>query len=177
VALQRASSDSSTLWAATSHGRVFVSKNVNADPASTVVFNRIDNLAPNAPNRFISSIVVDPKNGNHAWISYSGFNATSGTVGHVFEVTYNPVAGTATLVNLDNGLGDLPITGLVRDPKSGTLFAGTDYGALRLDSGAGAWTLAATGMPDIPIAGLTLVPGQALYAATYGQGAWSLSLK
>ena len=42
---------------------------------------------------------------------------------------------------------------------------------------AGAWTLAATGMPDIPIAGLTLVPGQALYAATYGQGAWSLSLK
>ena len=177
VALQRASSDSSTLWAATSHGRVFVSKNVNADPASAVVFNRIDNLAPTAPNRFISSIVVDPKNANHAWISYSGFNATSGTVGHVFEVTYNPVAGTATWVNLDDGLGDLPITGLVRDPKSGTLFGGTDYGALRLDSGAGAWTLAATGMPDIPIAGLTLVPGQALYAATYGQGAWSLSLK
>jgi hypothetical protein len=177
VALARATNDSSTLWAATSRGRVFVSTNANADPASAVVFNRIDNLAPNAPNRFISSIVVDPKNANHAWISYSGFNAaTPGTVGHVFEVTFNPRAGTATWVNLDNGLGDLPITALARDPKSGTLFAGTDFGALRLDSGASAWTLAATGMPDVPIAGLTLVPGQALYAASYGQGAWKLGL-
>jgi hypothetical protein len=177
VALARATNDSSTLWAATAHGRVFVSKNANADPASAVLFNRIDSLAPNSPNRFVSSIVVDPKNANHAWISYSGFNATSGTVGHVFEVTYNPVAGTATWVNLDNGLGDLPITALARDPKSGTLYAGTDYGALRLDSGASAWTMAATGMPDVPIAGLTLVPGQGVYAATYGQGAWKLSLK
>jgi len=177
VALARATNDSSTLWAATGHGRVFVSKNADANPASSVVFNRIDSLAPNSPNRFVSSIVVDPKNANHAWISYSGFNATSGTVGHVFEVTYNPVAGTATWVNLDNGLGDLPITALARDSKSGTLYAGTDYGALRLDSGASAWTVAATGMPDVPIAGLTLVPGQALYAASYGQGAWKLSLK
>ena len=176
VALQRASSDSSTLWAATSHGRVFVSTNANAEPASAVVFNRIDNLAPNSPNRFVSTIVVDPTNGNHAWISYSGFQATSGTAGHVFEVTYNPTAGTATWVNLDNGLGDLPITSLARDAASGTLFAGTDYGVLRLDSGATEWTEAAPGMPDIPIAGLTLVPGT-LYAASYGQGAWKLSLR
>jgi hypothetical protein len=47
---------------------------------------------------------------------------------------------------------------------------------LRLDSGASLWTEAAPGMPDIDIAGLTAVPGT-LYAATYGQGAWKLSLK
>jgi hypothetical protein len=176
VALARATNDSSTLYAATSTGRLFVSKNADAEPASAVVFNRIDSLAPNAPNRFISGIVVDPANSNHAWVSYSGFEATSGTAGHVFEVTDNPVAGTATWVNLDNGLGDLPITSLARDGASGTLFAGTDYGVLRLDSGASQWTEAAPGMPDIDIAGLTLVPGT-LYAATYGQGAWKLSLQ
>ena len=176
VALARATNDSSTLYAATSTGRLFVSKNADAEPASAVVFNRIDSLAPNAPNRFISGIVVDPANANHAWISYSGFEATSGTAGHVFEVTYDPTAGTATWVNLDNGLGDLPITSLARDGTSGTLFAGTDYGVLRLDSGAGQWTEAAPGMPDIDIAGLTLVRGT-LYAATYGQGAWKLSLQ
>ena len=175
VAVARATNDSSTLWAATSHGRLFVSKNADAEPASAVVFNRIDSTAPNAPNRFISSMVVDPASANHAWISYSGFEATSGTAGHVFEVTDNPTAGTATWANLDNGLGDLPITSLARDAASGTLFAGTDYGVLRLDSGATAWTEAAAGMPDIDIAGLTLVPGT-LYAATYGQGAWKLSL-
>jgi len=176
VALARATNDSSTLWAATSHGRVFVSKNADADPASAVVFNRVDNLTTNSPNRFISSIVVDPANANHAWISYSGFEATSGTAGHVFEVTFNSTAGTATWANLENGLGDLPITSLARDAASGTLFAGTDYGVLRLDSGASQWTEAAPGMPDIDIAGLTLVPGT-LYAATYGQGAWKLSLR
>ena len=176
VALARATNDSSTLWAATSHGRVFVSNNADAEPAGSVVFNRVDSLAPNAPKRFISSIVVDPANGNHAWISYSGFEATSGTAGHVFEVTYNPTAGTASWVNRDNGLGDLPITSLARDAASGTLFAGTDYGVLRLDSGSSQWTEAASGMPDIDIAGLTLVPGT-LYAATYGQGAWKLSLQ
>jgi photosystem II stability/assembly factor-like uncharacterized protein len=176
VALARATNDSSTLYAATSTGRLFVSKNADAEPASAVVFNRIDSLAPNAANRFISSIVVDPANANHAWISYSGFEATSGTAGHVFEVTYNPTAGTATFVNLENGLGDLPITSLARDGASGTLFAGTDYGVLRLDAGASQWTEAASGMPDVSVAGLTLVPGT-LYAATYGQGAWKLSLK
>jgi len=176
VALARATNDSSTLWAATGTGRLFVSKNADAEPASAVVLNRIDSLAPNAPNRFISGIVVDPANANHAWVSYSGFEATSGTAGHVFEVTYNPTAGTATFVNLENGLGDLPITSLARDGASGTLFAGTDYGVLRLDSGASLWTEAGSGMPDISIAGLTLVPGS-LYAATYGQGAWKLSLK
>ena len=176
VALARATNDSSTLWAATSTGRLFVSKNADAEPASAVVFTRVDTLAPNAANRFISSIVVDPANANHAWISYSGFQATSGTAGHVFEVTYNATATTATFVNLDNGLGDLPITSLARDSASGTLFASTDYGVLRLDAGSSQWTEAASGMPDVSVAGLTLVPGT-LYAATYGMGAWKLSLK
>ena len=46
------------------------------------------------PNRFTSGIAVDPANPNHAWISYSGYNTTVGSVtpGHVFEVTFNPVA-------------------------------------------------------------------------------------
>lgn len=36
-------------------------------------FIRIDALSPNAPARFVSSIVVDPTNPDHAWISYSGY--------------------------------------------------------------------------------------------------------
>ena len=57
-------------------------------------WTRLDTLAGNDPNRFVSGIVVDPANANHAWISYSGFNATTpATPGHVFEVTYDPGAG------------------------------------------------------------------------------------
>jgi hypothetical protein len=182
VAVERASSDTSTLWAATSTGRVFVSKNADADPAASVTFTRLDSLAANSPNRFVSSIFVDPANANHAWISYSGFSAaTPATPGHVFEVSYSAGAGTATWTSLDgsgaDALGDLPITDLVRDTATGDLYASTDYGVLRLATGAPGWALASTGMPNVEVAGLTIIPGaRRLYAATHGMGAWSLNL-
>jgi hypothetical protein len=185
VALTRAPSDQSTLWAATQTGRVFVSTNANAADAGAVAFTRIDTLSPNAPARFVSSIVVDPTNPDHAWISYSGYNAnTPNTPGHVFEVTYDPTAGTATWSDLDNGtgpLGDLPVTGLARDPATGTLYASTDFTVLADDGQGhhhfGNWRPAANGMPFVEVAGLTLDPrSRTLYAATHGRGVWSLQL-
>jgi len=178
VAVKRATTDTSTLWAATSTGRVFISKNADADPAASVAFTRLDPLAANDPNRFVSSIYIDPANANHAWVSYSGFNAaTPATPGHVFDVTYDPVAGTATWTSLDGDLGELPITDLVRDDVTGDLYAASDYGVLRLAAASSSWTLAASGMPNVETAGLTIVPAKRkLYAATHGMGAWSLNL-
>ena len=151
VAAIERGSDTNTLWAATGAGRVFVSKNGNA-PAGSVVWQRIDNLpgATADPARFVSSIYVDPANANHAWISYSGYNAnTPGDPGHVFEVTYNPGAGTATWTNLDGNtgpMGDLPTTDLVRDDVTGDLYASTDFGVMML---AGA-TLRTAGLRPVP---------------------------
>jgi hypothetical protein len=99
----------------------------------------------------------------------------------VFSVTYNAGAGTATWASLDGSgpgaLGDIPITDLVRDTAAGDLYASTDYGVLRLAAGSPGWELAATGMPNVEVAGLTIVPAaHTLYAATHGMGAWSLNL-
>src|SRR5438552_12647861 len=78
--VSRATTDNSTLWAATPRGRVFISKNADADPASAVTFTRLDTLAANSPGRPISSISVDPANSNHAYISYLSYNTiTSNT--------------------------------------------------------------------------------------------------
>jgi hypothetical protein len=184
AAIERAPSDTGTLWAATGTGRVFVSKNADA-PAGAVSWQRIDNLpgATADPNRFPSSIYVDPSDPNHAWISYSGYNAnTPATPGHVFEVTYNQAAGTATWTNLDGGtgpMGDLPTTDLVRDDQTGDLYASTDFGVMTLAGGnpANGWTVAGEGLPNVEVAGLTIVPGaRKLYAATHGRSAWSLTL-
>ncbi|HEX6291691.1 MAG TPA: hypothetical protein VFZ66_21075 [Herpetosiphonaceae bacterium] len=176
AAVERAPSDTSTLWAATLTGRVFVSQNADADPASSVSFTRID--TPATPGRWISSIYIDPQNANHAWISYSGFNTiTPATQGHVFEVTFDPATGTATWVNRDGDLGDLPITDLVRDDVTGDLYASSDFGVFRLAAGSSNWTLAAPGMPMVEVTGLTIVPSQRkLYAASHGLSAWSLNL-
>jgi hypothetical protein len=184
AAIERAPSDTGTVWAATGAGRVFVSKNGNA-PAGSVVWTRIDNLpgATADPNRFVSSIYVDPANPNHAWISYSGYNVNTPLLpGHVFEVTYNQGAGTATWTNLDGStgpMGDLPTTDLVRDDQTGDLYASSDFGVMRLAGGnpANGWTAAAAGLPNVEVAGLTIVPGaRKLYAATHGRGAWALTL-
>lgn len=178
VAVERSSGDASTLWAATGPGRVFISTNGDADPASAVVFTRLDTLAPNSPGRFISGIHVDPANGNRAWVSYTGFNATTPTTpGHVFEVTYDPGAGSATWVDLSYDLSDLPITDVARDDLSGDLYAASDFGVLRLPAGATSWGVAAPGMPNVEVASLTMVSAKRkLYAATHGRSAYLLNI-
>ena len=173
VAVERAPGDKSTLWAATSTGRVFVSHNADAEPASGVTFTRIDSLSGADPNRFVSGIFIDPANSDHAWLTYSGFSAaTPSTPGHIFEVT---AGGTWT--SRDGGFGDIPATDVVRD-TNGDLYVSSDYGVFRDAAGGGSdWALAASGMPAVEVAGLTIVPGaRKLYAASHGLGAWSLNL-
>ena len=179
AAVQRASSDTSTLWAATTSGGVFISQNADTNPEGSVTFTRIDTTSTVAPNRFISGIAVDTANANHAWISYSGYSATTpSTPGHVFEVTYNPTTQTATFVDWSHNLRDLPITGIVFDNVTGDLYASSDFGVYRLRSGGSIWGLAGKGMPNVEVAGLTIVPSaRVLYAATHGLGAWVLQLK
>src|SRR5208282_3664947 len=65
AAVQRTASDTSTLWAATSTGRVFISHNADTDPNTSVAFTRIDTTSSAAPNRFVTGIAIDPANSNH----------------------------------------------------------------------------------------------------------------
>jgi hypothetical protein len=181
AALARASSDAATLWAATTTGRLFISKNGDAG-AHSVTYTRLDTLAANSPGRFISGIAVDPADPNHAWITYSSYSAiTPATPGHVFSVTYDQGAGTATWTNLD-GMGgpafpDFPATGVAFDSGRGDLYVSNDWGVLRLPNGSTDWEVAGTGLPMVEVAGLTIVPGaRKLYAATHGRSAWQLTL-
>jgi hypothetical protein len=178
AAVERSTLDSSTLWAATSTGRLFISKNADANPASSVTYTRLDSLAANDPNRFISSVYPKSDDANAAYVSYSGFNSSTPTTpGHVFLVQYNPAGPSATWTDLSYNLADLPITDLVRDDVTGDLYASSDFGVMRLANGSTTWTLAAAGMPNVEVAGLTIVPSKRkLFAASHGLGAWSLTL-
>ena len=182
AAVERARGDTGTLWAATTTGRLFVSKNADA-AASSVLWSRIDSLATNDPARFISGIDVDSANANHAWISYSSYSSlTPTTPGHIFSVTYDPIGGTATWTSLD-GTGtaafpDFPATDVVHD-TNGDLYASNDWGVLRLvgSNPANGWVVAGNGLPQVEVAGLTIVSSaRKLYAATHGRSAWQLTL-
>jgi hypothetical protein len=178
--IQRTASNAGTAWVATGTGRVFISENTDA-PAASVVWQRIDPhpTQANTPSRYITSIDVDPANAHHAWISYSGYNVnTPAQPGHVFEVTWSGT-GAATWVDRSSNLPDFPITAVVRDSKTGDLYASSDFGVMKLTHGTTAWVVAGSGLPNVEVAGLTIVPDGAkrvLFAATHGRSAWSLDL-
>src|SRR5262245_20853098 len=187
--ISRTSADDATLWAATTTGRLFISRNAGADPQSAVTFTRIDTLDANSPNRPISSISIDPANPNHAYVSYLSYNelvinfpSQTPRPGHVFSVTYDPVAGTATWTNLEGTgtpIGNQPVNSVAFDPVTGDLYASTDFGVVRLEgaNGANPWTMAAQGLPVVTVAGLTINPNaRQLLAATHGRGAYQLTL-
>jgi hypothetical protein len=203
--LTRDKSDHGTLWAATSAGRIFVTHNADASDPATVSWHRIDDsLAGNSPTRFPSGIYVDPANSSHAWISYSGYNASTPTTpGHVFNVLEGgaaPGSGVFTNLNVESGTstfptpdssGDLPVSDVVRDDATHTLYVGTDFGVLRgAANGTRGWRVL-NGLPRYEIMHLEITPSSrvatcvgvkkskcdsVLYAATHSQGIWSLDL-
>ncbi|HEX3271737.1 MAG TPA: hypothetical protein VHR15_13890 [Ktedonobacterales bacterium] len=183
VAIARTTSNTGTLWAGTRRGRVFISTNADASDASTVSYTRID--TPNTPTRFVSGIAVDPRNPNHAFISFSGYDAyaqAAGTAkGHVFDVLYDPATHTATWTDLSSGLGDQPITGIAFDPHANDVYVSTDFGVLHnIGGGTSHWLPVGSGLPIVKVNGLTLVTtstGHKLFAATHGRSIWAINLK
>jgi hypothetical protein len=177
AAVERATNDTSTLWAATSTGRIFISKNADAADPATVAFTRIDDDSTIDPDRYPTAIYVDPANANHAWITYSGYNAkTPATPGHVFEVTYNQGTGTATFANLDgHGFGGIPATAIVVDDKKGTLYVATDFGVVSKNKNSPTWHQPGAGLPNVEVTDLIWVAGERrIIVATHGLGAWEL---
>jgi len=176
AAVERAPSDTSTLWVGGRFGRVFVSKNGDEPKPEKVAFDRIDTNAQ--PQRFVSGIAVDPANPNHAFVSFSGYNAaTPHQPGHVFDVRYDPAKSRATWKSLDANLPDTPITDVAYDDMTGDLYVGTDYTVLRRPFGAKAWEQAAKGLPLASVTNTVLrSDGRVLYGATYGRAAWRLAL-
>jgi len=178
VAIARTSSNTGTIWAGTRIGRLWVTKDADAANPNNVHFYRIDTAA--TPGRFVSGITIDPSNPNHAWISFSGFGAyTPGTTQHVVEARYDPQTHKATFTDRSYDIGDQPVTGIARNNVTGDLYAATDFGVLRLPSGATAWQQAGTGLPRVAVYGITLADNgtsRVLYAATHGRGAYALTL-
>ena len=95
VAAERTPADAGTLWAATSFGRLFVSKNADARRRRRAVRPR--STRPTMPNRFVTRIVVGSRRIRTSRIvSYSGFNAlTPATPGHIFRAVVRSASRNA----------------------------------------------------------------------------------
>lgn len=156
-ALAVSSNDSSVLWAGTSNGRVTVSRDGG------------QNWAPAAPlpNRFVTSIAVDPALPGRAIVAVSGFGS-----GHVF-LTQN--FGDAW-EDISANLPDIPVNAALLDAVSpATVYLGTDIGVfVRLADGT--WGPLKDGLPNVVVLGLAQNPATGLLAAaTHGRGVFAIA--
>lgn len=138
--------------------------------------------AAGLPNRYITSIEIDYANprtvyvtlggySNRGWIpvgSYLDTNANIGA-GHVFKSTDAGESFVDISGNLPNAHAQWVTL------RGDQLLVGTDIGPfISSDTLGGDWAPLGNGMPNVPVAMLTLKPGDSnqLFAATFGRGIW-----
>jgi photosystem II stability/assembly factor-like uncharacterized protein len=119
------------------------------------------------PDRFITSIVINPENSALAYLAVSGFGT-----GHVFKTS----DGGATWTEASAGLPDIPANALLIDPNdSNRIYVGTDIGVFRTTNGATNWQSFNQGMPPVVVTGLASQPSGLIQASTYGRGAYEFN--
>ncbi len=179
-----APSDSNTVYVGTQGGVVQVTRNAMSGSGATWT-----DVTAGLPQRYVTSMAVDPANPNLAYVTLSGFHS-----GHVFVT---PNAG-ATWVDVSGNLPDTPVNDLAIDPDLyGTLYAATDSGVFVTTNGGVNWQTLGTELPNaivinirfhsatrtlrvsthgrgmwdlpVPLPGLALTPGGVVNAASYGQ--------
>ena len=142
------------MWAATSNGRVFVSKNATtpirrasrsrgstrrAQPSRVPVVDLRRPDEPEPRDRHVLGLRLE-----HA-----------DDPGSRLRRGLRPGAGTATWTDISYDLGDQPVrTTSCSTPTTGDVYVSTDFGVNRLASGTTTWVPAADGLPTVTVSGL-----------------------
>jgi hypothetical protein len=126
------------------------------------------------PNRYISSLAIDPKNPAHVYLSVGSYSRRwipNAGYGHVFE-THN---GGRTWVNISGNLPDAPIYAVAI--ARGQLVVGSEVGAFITSRGRteGRWWRLGRGLPNVTVWDLTVRFGEVV-AGTHGRGDWRIKL-
>lgn len=128
--------------------------------------------AAGLPNRYITSITIDPANGSHIFVTLSGFSrrwVPYAGVGHVFE----SVNGGASFTDISANLPDAPANDTVL--VGSRLIVGTDVGVF--ERVGNSWAVLGTGLPAASVLDMAKVPNDdVVLAVTHGRGVWTLDL-
>ena len=128
------------------------------------------------PNRYVSSLTVDPANAAHVYAVFGGFSRRwipSAGVGHVFESQ----DGGTTWADISGSLPDAPADDILIT-ASGKLVLATDVGVFTTSVAAPAanWSRFGTGLPNASTNDLSFGPtGSYIIAATHGRGLWKIN--
>lgn len=170
TAIAVAPSDSNTLYAGASNGRVQLTTTAGAGAGATWT-DRTTGL----PRRGVTQIAVDATSAATAYVTVSGFSGFSGDAqGHVFKTSNGGLNWTDISGNLPN----VPVNDIVIDPDlPGTLYVATDIGVFATASGGETWLVLGSALPHVPVSSIKLHrPTRTLRAGTYGRSMWDLQV-
>lgn len=123
----------------------------------------------NLPQRYITSLAIDPANDQRVFVTYSGYErSASPPYRHVYVTVNRGVAW----VDVSGNLPDVPVNTVVIDPaNSNHIVVGTDVGIFESTVGGTTWTRSNTGMANVSVTDLDIrVTDNVLVAATHGRG-------
>jgi len=139
------------------------------------------------PNRYITSLAVDPTNAGHVIASAGSYSRRwipDAGVGHVFE-SFN---GGTSWTDISGSLPDAPVYKVVMHGND--LVVGTEVGAFVARrpalmtaalassstwSGRQRWRQLGHGLPRVTVWDLTVAPDGRVVAGTHGRGTWEIA--
>jgi hypothetical protein len=159
-----AQGNSDVIWVGYNNGQVWKTTN---GTAGTPAWTRLDDngLFP-LPDRWISTIAIDPADHNVVYVAVMGWASNNLWKTIDGGQTWGDVSGQGVL-----GLAPAPASALAVDwSQPGRLFVGTDIGVFTsIDDGA-KWTVHTQGPGTVPIEQLLWKDASTLVAVTHGRG-------
>lgn len=158
----------STIYAGTDTGKVWKTTNATAVSGSDVSWTQLG--AGVLPQKWVTSIVVDPTDANQVYVSFANYKE-----GDLSANVWETTDGGATWSNISGNIPDAPVWMLTYDRPLHQLYAATDFGVFFLKNSNKNWARLGTALPNAPVLDLKLTgDGTVLYAATFGRGVYQI---
>ncbi len=166
-AIGLAPSDVSRIYTGATDGEVWMSANASS------TWTEIDEGL--MPGGVIDAVNVNPLNENDVLVGFANTGIPHlyrSTNANASAPTWTSVGGSST-----NGLPDVPLDAIVRDPYNPTLvwYVATDVGIFMTQNGGGAWSNVTLNLPPTQDFDMHYANGY-LYVGTFGRGAWRIAV-
>ncbi len=156
------------------HGNGDVYRTLNGTSANPI-WQRMDQNAPGLPNRFVTSIAIEPDDHNRVWVTFSGFVDNNVRFSDDGGATWQIRSGSPAA-----HLPALPVNSVCVDPEvDQRIFVGTDLGVFVSEDDGMTWTTDNVGPANTVVDELffnTMAGMKYVIAVTHGRGMYRLSL-
>ena len=125
---------------------------------------------PDVPGTWVTRVAFDPIDADVEYATFSGFRSGA-SLPYLLKTT----DGGATWASIVGNLPEAPVNDIL--VLESTLFVGTDVGVFLSTNAGASWATAGTDLPNVPVTDLEYrAASNAIYAATFGRGIYSLQL-